>query len=90
MRRRFRTPLENTTARTIQQRAGSRPAGDTLNAFADLHAIERGRTLRETAERIRQAGLGSQRIRDAMRDWGLAALLLGVVAAPDEAEAPVF
>lgn len=84
MRRTFRTPLENTTARAIQQRAGSRPAKATLDSFADRYGVARGRTTRETAENIRQAALRDGRVRAAMRDWGLAALLLGVVAATSE------
>lgn len=88
MPRRFRTPLENTTARTIQQRAGTRPGKATLESFAGRYGIERGRNARETAENIRQAGLRDARVRAAMRDWGLAALLLGVgVAAPEDAYA---
>lgn len=91
MNRKFRTPLEDVAPRTVAQRAGSRPAREVLNTFAEQHGIPRGRTNTETAANIKAAALRDERVRQAMRDWGMAAILgalgLGSVATAPEAEA---
>lgn len=90
MNRRFRTTLDAATPRTIAQRAGSRPARDVLNSFAESYGIPVGRSNVETAANIKAAAQRDARIRQAMKDWGMASIIgaLGVGAvATQEASA---
>lgn len=78
MRRNFRVPLEDVSPRTVLQRARTRPGREVINNFADQYGIPRGRSDTETAANIKEAALRDQRVRQAMRDWGMAAVLLSL------------
>jgi hypothetical protein len=91
MNRRFRATLDATPPRTIAQRAGSRPAREVLNSFAESYGIPVGRSNVETAANIKAAAQRDARIRQAMKDWGMAAIVgalgLGAVATQDASAA---